>query len=503
MDLVHPLLSRLIVCTALAALLAPRGARALTLVNGPILVAVGSDSATLTWETDEHQSNATVSYGTVSGQRSTQAQDPNDTEQHHLQLTGLSPNTTYYYSIDTDSQNQESRFTTAPAAGAGGPIKFVVYGDNRTNASDHQSVVNALVQEPGISFAIQTGDMAQDYLWSQQWDTFFSIEHDLLRVTPLFPTIGNHETLDALDHWSKFFAAPDFSLTNPTRYYSADWGNIHLTVLDVFESLSSGLTTSDSMSAAQIEWMKSDLDAAVAAGQVIFVSIHHGAYSHAVSNANGTAHGGSDLVRTQIMPELAARNVTAVFAGHDHIYERGCNGDTDYFVEGGGGAPLYGVDPSGTGVLSAAAALSYMVVTVDGNSVTGVAKSVSGATATTIDTFSLPTPACTHAAVALDGGSAPDAGPVSDAGNGSDAGNASDAGSGSDAGSTGDAGTGSDAGGASADAGDAGSTGAGAPDAGPALSSPASSCSQGGDAFAWLALPLLAALALRRRRAVR
>ena len=466
----RPLLSSLVFCTALVVSLVPQSARALSMNNGPVLVAVGAGTATLTWETDEHQQNATVSYGTVSGQRGSQAQDPANTEQHHLQLTGLSPNTTYYYSIDTDPNSQESRFTTAPSTGSAGAIKFIVYGDNRTNQSDHQSVVNAIAREQGISFAIQTGDMAQNYPFfggGQEWDSFFAVEHDLLRVTPLFPTIGNHETLDALDHWSKFFAAPDFSLTNPTRYYSTDWGNIHLTVLDAFESATSGATSTDSISAAQIEWMKADLDAAVAAGQIIFVSIHHGAYSHAVSNANGSAHGGSELVRTQIMPELAARNVTAIFAGHDHIYERGCNGDTDYFVAGGGGAPLYGVDPSGAGVLAAAGVLSYMVVSVDGRKVSGIAKGVDGVA---IDTFSLPTQGCTHAATALDGGS------------GSDAGSA-------DAGSTGS---------------DAGSTGNGASDAGPVLSPPPSpSCSQGGAAFAWLALPLLAALALRRRRANR
>src|SRR5205823_3804303 len=84
--------------------------------------------------------------------------------------------------------------------------------------------------------------------------------------------------------------------------------------------------------AAQLEWLKADLDAAQARKQIIFVSLHHGAVSHA---SGPEAHGGSDLVRNQVVPELQQRHVAAMFAGHDHIYEHGCIAGVDYSVAGG------------------------------------------------------------------------------------------------------------------------------------------------------------------------
>jgi len=150
--------------------------------------------------------------------------------------------------------------------------------------------------------------------------TFFQVEHDLLRNRPLIPTIGNHETLDSLYTWGLYFSPPRFDPT-PTggvRYFARNWGQLHFAVLDTFDQTGPAIDPkADTISAAQLEWLKADLDLAQARRQIIFVSLHHGAVSHA---AGPDAHGGSDLVRNQVIPELQSRHVAAVFAGHDHIY---------------------------------------------------------------------------------------------------------------------------------------------------------------------------------------
>ena len=363
------------------------------LTRGPMLVGVTSESAYVVWQTSEKQTNGTVRIGSAPGNYPGSAQDASYTETHHVQLTGLLPATTYHYAIDSDPQAQDSTFTTAPAGPALTPIRFIVYGDSRTNTSDHQSVVNAIRQEPNISFLLHTGDMAQNYPFSQEWDTFFQVEHDLLRSTPLFPTIGNHETLDSLYTWGLYFSPPRF---NPdpggsVRYYSADWGAVHLVSLDTFDQTGPAIDPKlDTISDAQLEWMKADLDAARARRQTIFISLHHGAVSHAVGP---DAHGGSQLILNEVIPELAARHVTAAFAGHDHIYERGCTFGVDYFVAGGGGAPLYPVADGGLppSVLSLHSTLAYSVITVQGASVSGLTKNEHGIQ---IDSFVLPSAGC-------------------------------------------------------------------------------------------------------------
>src|SRR5438067_9003131 len=154
------------------------------LTRGPVLVGVTSESAWVAWETDAKQAGATVKLGTAAGAYPTTFQDDGYDMTHHVQLTGLLPGTTYHYIVDSDPQHADSTFTTPPPAPAHGPVRFVVYGDNRSNTGDHQRVVNAIRGEPGIAFLVHTGDMAQNYpAGLDQWTQFFQTEHDLLRNT--------------------------------------------------------------------------------------------------------------------------------------------------------------------------------------------------------------------------------------------------------------------------------------------------------------------------------
>ena len=435
--------------TLLAALLA-----APLLIRGPVVVGVGSDRASITWETSDRQQNGTVRFGASAGSYTGSVQDPSYAEHHHVQLMGLAPSTTIHFSIDTDANAEDSSFTTAPLPGSRAPFKFVVYGDNRTEHAPHQTVVNAIRGEPDIAFLVHTGDMAENtYPTNLGWDNFFAIEHELLRSKPIFTTPGNHETLtDGFSHYAQFFAAPTFSWpTNTVKYGAYDWGNAHLVLLDTFDSSLPGV---EGISAAQLEWMKADLDAAKSAGRQIFAVTHHGPYSH--SN-----HGPNLQAQQLLVPELTSRGARAIFQGHDHVYERGCSGGIDYLIAGGGGAPLYSVDANGAGVLKAIADYSYVVVTVNGDAVTGEMKLTDGGV---FDRFSLPTGVCS------DGG-VPDSG-VPDAG-------APDAGA-PDGGSH-----------------DAGSD----PDGGNATLSPGGCSCGSGPAAAWSLLPLSALLvALRSRR---
>ena len=288
-------------------LLASSSAQALTLVRGPVGVGTGPDHSFIAWETDEHQSNATVRFGSSAGVYTGSVQDSGSTEHHHVQLTGLLPATSCHYAIDSDAAAQDSSFTTAPAGPTQAPIRFIVYGDNRTDTAAHQKVVDAIRKEQGIAFLVHTGDMAQNYPWSQEWDQFFQVEHDLLRATPLFPTVGNHETLDGLVHYGQFFSPPRFDSTGAVRYYSTDWAQIHLAVLDTFDATAPAFDgNSDTISDAQLEWLKADLDDARSRGQLIFAVLHHGHASHATGSS---AHGGSSLVRIKVIPELVSRGV--------------------------------------------------------------------------------------------------------------------------------------------------------------------------------------------------
>ena len=90
----------------------------ISLVNSTIT----STSATITWTTDE-LSDSLVKYGTASGVYTLQADDAADVTAHSIVLTGLSPDTAYYYVVnstdpsDNSAESTEYSFTTNDASG--------------------------------------------------------------------------------------------------------------------------------------------------------------------------------------------------------------------------------------------------------------------------------------------------------------------------------------------------------------------------------------------------
>ncbi len=113
----------------------------------------------------------------------------------------------------------------------------------------------------------------------------------------------------------------------------------------------------------QYNWLVSDL-AANQGKAHRFVVLHSPPYS------SGTGHGSDVNLQNQLGGVFQSSRVDAVFAGHDHDYERTqpINGVL-YIVSAGGGASLYPVVPQ---IFSAYAESTHHVVfvTVDGCSLT-------------------------------------------------------------------------------------------------------------------------------------
>ena len=82
---------------------------------------ITNNSATITWDTDE-VSDSLVKYGTTSGTYTMQESDAIDVTSHSVGLTGLNPNTTYYYVVNStdpsgnSAESGENSFTTFPEA---------------------------------------------------------------------------------------------------------------------------------------------------------------------------------------------------------------------------------------------------------------------------------------------------------------------------------------------------------------------------------------------------
>jgi hypothetical protein len=303
-------------------------------------------------------------------------------KQHRVTLTSLPPGTQIRYRIE--GSTDASWFTSAPEAGSEAAFTVLVYGDNRTNSGDHALVARAAAAEHA-QVALHTGDMVVNASDAALWKVWFHEEHDLLAHTPLVPTVGNHEITDNGAAYSRYFQH-----SNRPPYWSLDYGPVHVVVLDSFETAAGATPHSAGVSEAQKAWLEEDLRK-VPKERHVWVLVHQGPYAHP-AHPRGAGHGGSDAVKAALAVGARAHPIEAVFAGHEHFYERGQIDGLNYFVLGGGGAPLEDPDGSVPGVKAARKALSYATVQVCGCHAQGVAKDIAGRI---IDSFTLadcPTP---------------------------------------------------------------------------------------------------------------
>lgn len=249
---------------------------------------------------------------------------------HSFKIENLSANTSYKYTL-TASLNSNCTKIIGPFSvktlPKGEPFKFAILGDSRSNPSDWAKVANALAKQKP-SLAVFVGDMISngrnDYEWDEQ---FYNPAKELLATTPLYGIVGNHEENSPL--FPHFFKTPEES-----KNWSQEIGSVLLISIDGEMNWSKNSKLAN--------WLEQTLSKSKA--DYIFLSSHYPAWSSGCHGWIKDGHPGEPQMQNAqevIMPLLKKYNATAMFAGHDHFYERSEpeNGVT-MIVTGGAGAPL-------------------------------------------------------------------------------------------------------------------------------------------------------------------
>ena len=348
-----------------------------TLVREPYLQQVTATGAVIVWATRE-QGTAELRYRAPGGPETTVAAASTlfsvaatgmaaDYYQHVATITGLAASTLYEYNIivgGTDLNLVSDTFRTAPMVGSGA-VSFVALGDSGTG-SPEQRHIDALIENESFDFALHSGDLAYGAVdgtgtgtFQTTSDWFFSIYQNWLRSRPVFPVNGNHDSRAANGNGLPYlglFVLPTngASATYPDhaeRYYSFDYGPIHVVALDTEYAF-----LDSSRRAAQLAWLQADLGATRQPWKIAL--FHRPPYSA------GGEHGSALDVRAAFNPIFEQFGVQLAIGGHEHDYERTWPlraGVTDptgvtYIVTGGGGAPLY---PSSTATWTAYSATRF------------------------------------------------------------------------------------------------------------------------------------------------
>lgn len=208
-------------------------------------------------------------------------------------------------------------------------LHFALYGDDRDGYAVHREIVGRILAERP-QLVINTGDLVRRGSEAKLWPVFDEITAPLRKAAPYYPVAGNHD-----------YGTPDFNarfhLPVPSgerrEYYEFNRGGCLFIGLDV-----DGITAYGPGS-SQYEWLANELRATRSKFAHTFVFFHVPPYSIG-------SHGMNPKEQRVLCPLFEKYRVDAVLNGHDHIYYRTLRNGVTYIVSGGGGAPLYPVEPS-------------------------------------------------------------------------------------------------------------------------------------------------------------
>jgi acid phosphatase type 7 len=327
-----------------------------SVTRGPYLQIGTPNSTIVRWRTNV-ATDSRVSFSTTQGSLTSVADDLTQTTEHEVLVPGLSPATTYFYSIGSTTQvlagnDANHFFVTSPVAGTVVPTRIWVLGDSGTANANAQAVGNAYLNFTGSTHTnlwLMLGDNAYENGTDSDYQAaVFAMYPAILRKSVLWPTIGNHDTAQSANPPASL---PYFAMfTLPTnaqaggmasgteKYYWFDYGNIHFICLD-------SMTSDRSSTGPMATWVRADLASSTRQWTITFW--HHPAYTKGSHNSDTE----TELVqmRQTFLPILEEAGVDLVLAGHSHSYERSYLIDGHYGVsstftnamkkDGGSGRP--------------------------------------------------------------------------------------------------------------------------------------------------------------------
>jgi hypothetical protein len=299
-----------------------------SLVRGPYLQRGTPTSVIVRWRTDG-ASNSRVRYGTNAGELTFAVTNMAVITEHTVTLTGLAPDTTYYYSVGSTAETlaggPNHHFTTAPPRGTAKPTRVWALGDSGTANVDAQNVRDAyyrFARDRAANLWLMLGDNAyndgdDDEYQAAVFDTYPTT----LRRAVLWPTIGNHDTDQSSNPpddipYYQIFTLPTNGEAGGTPsgtedYYSFDYANIHFICLDA-------MTSARTPGSPMLVWLQNDLVTTTQEWTIAFW--HHPPYSKG-SHDSDTSMRQTEM-RQHIVPILESNGVDLVLCGHSHSYER-------------------------------------------------------------------------------------------------------------------------------------------------------------------------------------
>ncbi|HOW30809.1 MAG TPA: fibronectin type III domain-containing protein [Bacteroidales bacterium] len=318
----------------------------------PFLQTVTSNSAYVCWH-DTLTSSTTVEYGTGESLGST-ATGTSELlapmyRWHTVKLTGLEPDTRYYYRIDSGSDTSAVyNFRTQPADPYNGHIRFLLFSDTQDDSAMTGKVVRSARDKvaelyggeisDNINLMAHTGDIVGSGSVISYWtDQFMRPFSPLTPYIPYLSVAGNHE--GEHPNYYKYMKYDDISAYPPSHaLFEKIWTYRLPRILLV--GLNSNVIAT--YGETQRLWLDAKLAEAEAdtAIDFVFCFLHHPPFTELWGEGN-TAYVADDILG--VLKKYS--KVQQLSYGHTHAYEMGVvqseaentNGDFRISCVGGGG----------------------------------------------------------------------------------------------------------------------------------------------------------------------
>jgi hypothetical protein len=258
-------------------------------------------------------------------------EDLNDSTDHEIEITGLSPSSKYYYSIGTTTAplsggDSSYFFVTSPIPGTSKPTRIWILGDSGTKNDAARSVRDAYYNYTGSRHTdlwLMLGDNAYSNGSDAEYQlaVFENMYEEMLRKSVLWPTLGNHDdntvSIPGPYPYYNIFTLPKNGeaggmASGTEAYYSFNYSNIH------FICLNSATSSLREVGSPMWIWLEEDLAANDKDWTIAYW--HHPPYSKGSHDSDSS--GTLIKMRERALPLLEAGGVDLVISGHSHSYER-------------------------------------------------------------------------------------------------------------------------------------------------------------------------------------
>ncbi|WP_372746339.1 metallophosphoesterase [Lutibacter sp.] len=318
---------------------------AATVVRGPYLQTGTPTSVIVKWRTN-NATESVVNYGTSLGALNNTVLDLTSTTEHEVTLSGLNPNTKYYYEIADATyilvpQESEMFVKTSPPHGTKQFVRMWALGDAGTEGQTSYAGQQKAVRDAYYNYVANAGsnpgqtDMML-FLGDNAYDNgsdadfqrgFFNGFAPILKNTVAWSCLGNHETY-SVGGASNASASPYYDIftfpkaaeaggtaSGTEAYYSYDYANIHFIVLESMSLYND---------ATQMNWVTNDINNTNQ--DWIIAYFHHPPYTKGSHNSDTE----TELIamRQNFLSILEDGGVDLILNGHSHSYER------SYFING-------------------------------------------------------------------------------------------------------------------------------------------------------------------------